>query len=266
MREWSTDAIRSGRRIALVPTMGALHDGHLALVRAARACGDVVVVSIFVNPLQFGEPADFDRYPRPIDDDLAACATAGVDAVYAAHGGRHVSRRLPDTGRRRPTRPRDGGQQSPRTLRRGGHRGHQALRRRPARRGRVRREGLPAARRHPSAGGRSRPRGRRRRPSHREGARWPGDVEPESPADGSRAPGGPLRPPSRSRCARPRRRALSVRRRRARCGPTADHRPTGRCARLRHGVRRRSPHRSAAVRSRASSARQLPPRARGAVR
>lgn len=82
-RAWSTDAIRAARRIALVPTMGALHEGHLALVRAARERADLVVVSIFVNPLQFGEPADFDRYPRAIDDDLAACATAGVDAVYA---------------------------------------------------------------------------------------------------------------------------------------------------------------------------------------
>lgn len=83
MRRWSNDAVRSGRHVALVPTMGALHDGHLALVRAARERAELVVVSIFVNPLQFGEPADFDRYPRPIDDDLAACAEAGVDAIYA---------------------------------------------------------------------------------------------------------------------------------------------------------------------------------------
>ena len=83
MREWSRRALRAGQRISLVPTMGALHRGHMALVEAATARADVVVVSIFVNPLQFGERADFDGYPRPIDDDLIACAEAGVDVVYA---------------------------------------------------------------------------------------------------------------------------------------------------------------------------------------
>jgi pantoate--beta-alanine ligase len=74
---------RAGRTVALVPTMGALHAGHLALVAEARRRADVVVVSIFVNPLQFDRAADLDAYPRPLDDDLAACAAAGVDAVYA---------------------------------------------------------------------------------------------------------------------------------------------------------------------------------------
>ena len=63
--------------------MGALHDGHLALVDEARRRADRVVVSIFVNPLQFNVRADFERYPRPIDDDLAQCEAAGADAVYA---------------------------------------------------------------------------------------------------------------------------------------------------------------------------------------
>mgnify|MGYP002379047362 CR=1 FL=1 len=67
--------------------MGALHDGHLALVERACELADDVVVSIFVNPLQFDVRADFDRYPRPIDDDLAACAAVGVDAVYAPTAG-----------------------------------------------------------------------------------------------------------------------------------------------------------------------------------
>jgi pantoate--beta-alanine ligase len=75
------------RRVGFVPTMGALHEGHLALVDEARRHADVVVVSIFVNPLQFDVRSDFDKYPRPIDDDLAACERAGVDAVYAPTAG-----------------------------------------------------------------------------------------------------------------------------------------------------------------------------------
>jgi pantoate--beta-alanine ligase len=63
--------------------MGALHAGHLALIDEGRRQGDVVVVSIFVNPLQFNRADDFDRYPRPIDDDVDACRAAGVESVYA---------------------------------------------------------------------------------------------------------------------------------------------------------------------------------------
>lgn len=83
IRRWTRDHTARGRRVALVPTMGALHAGHLHLVAEARRHADLVVVSIFVNPLQFDRTDDFDRYPRPIDDDLAACADARVDAVYA---------------------------------------------------------------------------------------------------------------------------------------------------------------------------------------
>jgi pantoate--beta-alanine ligase len=83
MREWSDSARRDGRTIVLVPTMGALHEGHIRLMHAARDHGDTVVASIFVNPLQFNVRSDFDAYPRPIDDDVAQCAAAGVDAVYA---------------------------------------------------------------------------------------------------------------------------------------------------------------------------------------
>ena len=80
---WSDLQRARGRRVGLVPTMGALHAGHLALIELARRHADVVAVTIFVNPLQFNRPDDFDRYPRPIDDDLALCAAHGVDAVYA---------------------------------------------------------------------------------------------------------------------------------------------------------------------------------------
>ncbi len=83
MRSWSVAQHRAGRRLGLVPTMGALHEGHLSLIELARRHSDVVVVSIFVNPLQFDRRDDFDAYPRPIDDDLDVCQERGVDAVYA---------------------------------------------------------------------------------------------------------------------------------------------------------------------------------------
>ena len=83
MREWARAQRRAGHTIAVVPTMGALHDGHRALVGEANARADRTIVTIFVNPLQFNRPADFDSYPRPIDDDLSTCEDLGVHAVYA---------------------------------------------------------------------------------------------------------------------------------------------------------------------------------------
>lgn len=80
-----TRALRhTGRRVMLVPTMGALHEGHLALVRAAkRVPGAVVAASIFVNPLQFGAGEDLDAYPRTLDSDLELLAGEGVEVVFA---------------------------------------------------------------------------------------------------------------------------------------------------------------------------------------
>ncbi|HXO55287.1 MAG TPA: pantoate--beta-alanine ligase [Mycobacterium sp.] len=83
VREVSRALRHTGRRVMLVPTMGALHDGHLALVRAAkRVPGSVVVVSIFVNPLQFGADEDLDAYPRVLDDDLSLLRGEGVEIAF----------------------------------------------------------------------------------------------------------------------------------------------------------------------------------------
>src|SRR3982751_4533449 len=82
MRTRAEDLRRDGRRIAVVPTMGALHDGHLALLRAARARADIVILTIFVNPTQFGPNEDLAKYPRDEAGDLAKARSCGIDLAF----------------------------------------------------------------------------------------------------------------------------------------------------------------------------------------
>ncbi len=77
------EAHRRGQRLALVPTMGALHEGHLQLMREGKTRAEVTVASVFVNPTQFGPQEDFAQYPRDLEGDAAKCAGAGVDVVFA---------------------------------------------------------------------------------------------------------------------------------------------------------------------------------------
>jgi len=83
LRSALADARRAGKTIGLVPTMGYLHEGHLSLIRAARAECDLVVMSLFVNPAQFGPGEDLDRYPRNEERDLQLAGEAGADLVFA---------------------------------------------------------------------------------------------------------------------------------------------------------------------------------------
>ena len=83
VRAWRDDRRRAGQRVGFVPTMGALHEGHGRLIETARQRGDHVVVSIFVNPLQFDRKDDLERYPRTLEADLKICNDLGVELVFA---------------------------------------------------------------------------------------------------------------------------------------------------------------------------------------
>ena len=85
IRAWTSAQRGAGRRIALVPTMGYLHQGHLALVDEARKRADSIVLSIFVNPLQFGPQEDLARYPRDLLRDRALASARGVDTIFVPH-------------------------------------------------------------------------------------------------------------------------------------------------------------------------------------
>ena len=87
MQEYALELKRQGRTIGFVPTMGFLHEGHLSLMRIAREKCDVLVVSIFVNPAQFGPNEDLDAYPRDFARDEALCATEGADVVFYPEPG-----------------------------------------------------------------------------------------------------------------------------------------------------------------------------------
>ncbi len=83
LKEWVQNTKKAGQTIGLVPTMGFLHEGHLSLVEKAKAENDKVVMSIFVNPAQFGPNEDFDRYPRNLDRDQQLAEGAGTDIIFA---------------------------------------------------------------------------------------------------------------------------------------------------------------------------------------
>ena len=99
LREWQQNVNWSDKKTGFIPTMGALHEGHLSLIRQAAELGELVVVSILVNPTQFNDAQDFQSYPRTLDSDSAMAQTAGAHAVFAPlpedlYGGKPAADRV----------------------------------------------------------------------------------------------------------------------------------------------------------------------------
>ena len=142
MKEFSFRARRTGKTIALVPTMGYFHEGHLSLMREGRRRGDLLIVSLFVNPTQFGPNEDFKNYPRDFERDSKMAEGVGVDILFAPEASDHVSLRSPND--------RSCGEGNPKSLRKveadplpgGHHSGDDALRNCDAPCGDLRRERL----------------------------------------------------------------------------------------------------------------------------
>ena len=198
----------AGRTIGLVPTMGFLHEGHLSLLRAAREQCDVVVMSLFVNPTQFGPGEDLEHYPRDEERDARLASEAGVDLVYAPP----VEEVYPEGFSTAVeveglTEVLDGDPGAARAgaLPRRHDRRRQALQHGPARRRLLRPEGRPAAGGHPAHGPRPRHPGPDRGPAHRSRGRRAGDelAKRLSGLRGAGARRGALPGAARSRRARP---------------------------------------------------------------
>ena len=82
MHEWAQNSIKSSLKVALIPTMGALHNGHLSLINLAKNFAEKIVVSLFINPSQFDDVCDFEKYPKTIENDKLSCEKLGVDILF----------------------------------------------------------------------------------------------------------------------------------------------------------------------------------------